>query len=133
MHPEDYYFVSNYDDLTLVDKIRQNKRWGTADGRTLRIGDMTNDHIVNCIFWVRQRPEVYSKDILQMFLDEANYRKLSWYIPEDFTAKKALIKQIQAMVIDGVLMYNSLDDLKRLKQKLKLVVGPYQAPESALK
>lgn len=118
MRPDDYAFCPLYDPRTLADRTRQNKRWGTADGRTLRIGDMTNDHIVNCIFWVRQRPEVYSKDILQMFLDEANYRKLSWYIPEDFAVKQSIIKKINERMKFVRLEDRSIVELKKILEKV---------------
>jgi hypothetical protein len=76
--------------------------WGTADGRRLRIADMSDEHLRNAIFWMQRHAARYgsipvyagpgetSPTVLLMrksehyraFLKEADRRKLGWTPPE---------------------------------------------------
>ena len=50
--------------------------WRTADGRSVPIKDMDLGHLVNVINWIIDNREVYPKNVLDVMIEEANYRKV---------------------------------------------------------
>ena len=50
--------------------------WRTADGRSVPIKDMDLGHLVNVINWIIDNREVYTKNVLDAMIEEANYRKV---------------------------------------------------------
>ena len=53
----------------------RDKTWRTADGRGIPIKDMQLGHLVNVINWVMDNRDSYTRDILDVMVAEANYRK----------------------------------------------------------
>lgn len=49
--------------------------WRTADGRSIRLMDMKDSHLVNVINWISDNKKSYPKGSLERFIAEANYRK----------------------------------------------------------
>lgn len=54
-------------------------RWGTANGRIIEIGDLTDDHLANVIHHCQQTPQVYPANFIPMLLREADSRNLTEY------------------------------------------------------
>ena len=54
----------------------RNATWRTADGRDVPIRDMQLGHLVNVINWIIDNREVYTKNVLDVMIEEANYRKV---------------------------------------------------------
>ena len=50
--------------------------WTTANGRGIAIGEMDLGHLVNVINWIIDSKNVYSQEIEDAMIAEANYRKL---------------------------------------------------------
>mgnify|MGYP003353130583 FL=1 len=50
--------------------------WRTADGRSIPIQEMKLGHLVNVINWIIDNREVYTKNVLDVMIEEANYRKV---------------------------------------------------------
>ena len=50
--------------------------WRTADGRDVLVKDMDLGHLVNVINWVADNPFTYPRQVLDLMIAEANYRKL---------------------------------------------------------
>lgn len=59
-------------------KARYSKytRWGSADGRTILIKDLKNDHLLNIIAHIRTHFAHYDEAILNTMIAEANARNL---------------------------------------------------------
>ena len=57
----------------------RDKTWRTADGRGIPIKDMQLGHLVNVINWVMDNRDSYTRDILDVMVAEANYRKTSLF------------------------------------------------------
>jgi len=55
------------------------------DGRHTLVKDLTNEHLVNILNWVRERPRQYNPSLHPLLEQEANYRKLM-----AFTANEAI-------------------------------------------
>lgn len=49
--------------------------WRTADGRSVKIKDMTVGHLVNVINWVLDNPDSYPLSIADIMIEEAKYRQ----------------------------------------------------------
>lgn len=53
----------------------RDKEWGTADGRKVKIKDMTDGHLVNVLNWILDNPMSYPVSALTLFVAEAGYRQ----------------------------------------------------------
>ena len=53
----------------------REKIWRSADGRHIAIKDMELSHLVNVINWINDNKESYPKQLLELMIAEANYRK----------------------------------------------------------
>lgn len=51
-------------------------RWGSADGRTILIKDLTTDHLLNIIAHIRTHFIHYNQHILNAMIAEANARNI---------------------------------------------------------
>jgi len=49
--------------------------WRTADGRGVKVTEMTLGHLVNVINWIIDNPNTYPQSILERMIEEANSRK----------------------------------------------------------
>jgi len=63
-------------DFDSLEDFRNNLTWGSMDGRKTLVKDLTNEHLVNILNWVRERPRQYSPSLYPLLEREANYRKL---------------------------------------------------------
>jgi hypothetical protein len=64
-------------------KFRQTT-WTTADGRDVKICDMTDQHVINVIWHINDRKSHYGNEVLQNFINEANFRNLSWSLKTEY-------------------------------------------------
>lgn len=53
----------------------RDKEWGTADGRRIKIRDMTDGHLVNVLNWILDNPLSYPITALDLMSAEALYRQ----------------------------------------------------------
>ena len=53
----------------------REKEWGTADGRRIKVKDMTDGHVVNVVNWILDNPRSYPASALTLFVSEAMYRQ----------------------------------------------------------
>jgi hypothetical protein len=53
----------------------REKEWGTADGRRIKVKDMTDGHMVNVVNWILDNPRSYPASALTLFVSEAMYRQ----------------------------------------------------------
>lgn len=57
-------------------KYSKYTRWGSADGRTIMIKDLKDDHLLNIIAHIRTHFMNYDEHILNAMISEANSRSL---------------------------------------------------------
>ena len=50
--------------------------WHTADGRSIRITEMTLSHLVNVINWIGANPSSYRPRIFEIMVNEAKARQV---------------------------------------------------------
>lgn len=50
--------------------------WHTADGRSIRIAEMTLSHLVNVINWIGANPSSYRPRILEVMVNEVKARQV---------------------------------------------------------
>jgi hypothetical protein len=80
--------------------------WYSADGRSVKIKDMTIGHLVNVINWVSDNKDSYPMSTLDVMIAEAEYRQLTlfaeakaypqvinnrWVLIDPKTGKKGII------------------------------------------
>ena len=53
----------------------RDSTWRTADGRSIKLADMQDSHLVNVINWISDNKKSYPAGSLERFIAEANYRK----------------------------------------------------------
>lgn len=51
-------------------------KWGTANGRRIRLKEMEIGHLVNVLNWVHDHDGVYSERVKEALIKEAEYRRL---------------------------------------------------------
>lgn len=80
--------------------------WRTADGRMVKIKDMTIGHLVNVVNWVTDNSDSYPESVRELMESEIEYRQLSmfaegklypqkinnkWVLVDCVTGKKGII------------------------------------------
>jgi hypothetical protein len=57
-------------------EFRETITWGSEDGKSYRIPEITDSHLVNILNWIKDRPKQYPTDLYGLFEQEAMLRKL---------------------------------------------------------
>ena len=57
----------------------REKLWRCADGRRIKIKDLSPSHIVNIMNWVTARSESYPPAVIEMLKEEASYRQITQF------------------------------------------------------
>lgn len=57
-------------------EFRETMTWGSEDGKTYKIPEITDSHLVNILNWIKARPKQYSAGLYELFEEEARFRKL---------------------------------------------------------
>jgi hypothetical protein len=53
----------------------RDQEWSTADGRRVKIRDITDGHLINVVNWILDNYRLYPAGILETMVAEAKYRQ----------------------------------------------------------
>jgi hypothetical protein len=53
----------------------RNMTWAAADGRRVKLKDMSDSHLVNVVNWILDNHQLYPVNILDNMVEEARYRQ----------------------------------------------------------
>lgn len=54
----------------------RERKWGSADGRLIKVKDLEIGHLVNILNWILDNPLGYDIGVYHLMVKEAEYRRL---------------------------------------------------------
>lgn len=88
--------MSEYGDMDLASGFPSSLIWTTKDGRRIAIPNMTDDHLLNTIAFIRRRAEQYKRQVAVQFLMRVTGTMMMFdHLPEDVIdsySEKASVK-----------------------------------------